>query len=341
MSISQNSDQTLESGLSYRFVVRSSDTLFVAFSPVNTPAGKFMMYGMAHELPCSLLLLADTANAWYQECLDEVVDLIKKARLQSRAGRVIFWGYSMGAYGSLASSLIAGGSGDVSLSLSPDFVAGYPGTMSSLNVAADRSRWSDLRPLMSHTQIGSAKIFVPTISHRDGINVRMARSISHPAIAVEYVRLSHFIQPYLHETGILDDMLWAVVERQDFQLPSRLIASEAELNLAERSYDLFMASGEEAMEIARNTDDQGSENYAWWLHKAKRFAECGAFEEALAASKENLILNGKDGWSWELAGDIYVGLKDERRARTAYRRAKDLMPSRDLLDVKIRRVSSV
>ena len=83
--------------LAHRFRV-GGDTLVVVFSQVRVPAGKFGLERLFASTTHSLLLLNQPANDWYRSCGEDIDRLIGEGVTIAKAGRVILYGSSMGAF---------------------------------------------------------------------------------------------------------------------------------------------------------------------------------------------------------------------------------------------------
>ncbi|CAI9415462.1 hypothetical protein ANOBCDAF_03471 [Pleomorphomonas sp. T1.2MG-36] len=187
--------------LAHRFRL-GGDTLVVVFSQVRVPAGKFGLERLFAGTSHSLLLLNQPANDWYRSCGADIDRLIGEAAMAAKAGRVILYGSSMGAFGAAAA---ASRHLDAELyAFAPDFRIGEPGSQSAAAGLASQAEEADLGHLLTPSRRGSARVIVPLYDPYDaGVGARLAALSLPDDVTLVPLRSSHEVHDHLYSLNII------------------------------------------------------------------------------------------------------------------------------------------
>ncbi|MCC6787477.1 MAG: hypothetical protein IT547_06520 [Hyphomonadaceae bacterium] len=98
--------------------------LIVAFNAKGIAPGRFSPYRALQNVGCSILYLNCEADSWYLDIWDDVLRKIQETKDALRPSRVLYTGFSMGAYASLRAHCVDPDA--MSLSFSPEFKTGVP-----------------------------------------------------------------------------------------------------------------------------------------------------------------------------------------------------------------------
>lgn len=178
------------------------DTLVVVFSQVRVPAGKFGLERLFAATAHSLLLLNEPENDWYRG-RDAAVDrLIGEAATAAKAGRLILYGSSMGAFGATAA---ASRHPDAELyAFAPDFRIGEPGSQSAAAGLEERPSEADLGELLAIPRRGAARVIVPLYDPYDaGVGARLAALRLPREVTLVPLRSSHEVHDHLYSLNII------------------------------------------------------------------------------------------------------------------------------------------
>ena len=187
--------------LAHRFRL-GGDTLVVVFSQVRVPAGKFGLERLFASTTHSLLLLNQPANDWYRSCGEDIDRLIGEGVTIAKAGRVILYGSSMGAFGAAAT---ASRHPDADLyAFAPDFRIGEPGSQSAAAGLAPRSDEADLGHLLALPRHGPARVVVPLYDPYDaGVGARLAALSLPDNVELVPLRSSHEVHDHLYSLNVI------------------------------------------------------------------------------------------------------------------------------------------
>lgn len=83
---------------------RGSGTLVVVFSQVRVPDGHFGLSRLFAATRHACLFVNQPDNRWYRDSTEAVDAAVHRARRATGAGRLVFYGSSMGAFGALAAA---------------------------------------------------------------------------------------------------------------------------------------------------------------------------------------------------------------------------------------------
>lgn len=188
-------------GLAHRFRP-GGDTLVVVFSQVRVPAGKFGLERLFAGTTHSLLLLNQPVNNWYRNCGGDVDRLIGEAVLAAKAGRVILYGSSMGAFGAAAA---ASRHPEAELyAFAPDFAIGEPGSQSAAAGVVPQSGEAGLGDLLAAPRRGTARVIVPLYDPYDaGVGARLASLRLPGEVVLVPLRSSHEVHDHLYSLNII------------------------------------------------------------------------------------------------------------------------------------------
>lgn len=206
-----------------KVVYRSAELpTIIAFSSVNTSAGKFKPYKALAEVAANLIFVNDDGNNWYLKGVKGVgegyaeaaKELVRLGR-QIGNGVVAMFGTSMGAYGALLYS--AYGRADLCLAFGPELLHGLPYSRSAQYKACNDTVYaSEVITELSKCNC-ECYIFASEVDEIDLINalpfaqspdVRLysLRGVEHPGVQQfdRSIGLPSFIKSMLSDCGALD-----------------------------------------------------------------------------------------------------------------------------------------
>ncbi len=188
-------------GLEYRFR-KGSDTLVVIFSQVRVPTGKFGLERLFAGTTHSLLLFNEPGNDWYRRRGSAIDELIDRAALAAKANRRIFYGSSMGAFGTVAT---AARHPDAEFyAFAPDFRIGEPGSQSATSGLSEDPQEASLGDLLESARQGAGRIVVPLYDPYDaGVGARLAAYQLPDAVTLVPLRSSHEVHDHLYSLNII------------------------------------------------------------------------------------------------------------------------------------------
>lgn len=254
----------------WRFEDRKFDTLFIAFSAVNTPVGKFTAERLFRHHPVSLLMFNDPGNDWYQRKIREIEGIIGRIFVSRPWKRVVFYGYSMGAYAALRFGLNIDAA--TIYALSPQFIVGLPGSVSTQFTREKSPEDHDIRKMLTRERSANAYILLPCYSLRDGAAVRFAQMLDNKSVSTTFMKTNHFIQPTLYNRDELMEILASAAAGQPPTIHGELLADERDIALSSDAFDAFYKWRRGQTFDIHSIDDYSIPNQEWIDFKAKATA---------------------------------------------------------------------
>jgi hypothetical protein len=190
----------------HQCIDRGSDTLVVAFSSWNAPAGRFRPYRLLLSLPYSLLFVNCPANAWYLTAIpglgrspDAAIEALQGLIAASGCRRVVTYGGSMGGFGAIRFGLAL--AADAIVVHGVDALIGLAGSRSARGIgdrsllAAGRQEVRSWRDKAKRFP-GRIHFFIGETDIQDGLHAAYFRKLT--GIAPKVVRgASHLLERFI------------------------------------------------------------------------------------------------------------------------------------------------
>lgn len=204
---SSHNFQPLDSGLdalSAAFKpMGASDILFVLFSQVRVPQGKFGLSRLIGGTQHAGLFLNDHRGRWYLEQDKAIDDLIEEAKIRSGAKRLVYYGTSMGGYGALATGLRR--QDGAIIAYGTDIPLGLPLSQSADAKLQDpRDLIGELKSESRHPVTLCWGLFDPSDAASWAL---CAQNISNPQVSLVPVGSGHAVHDHLHTVNIIRRMV--------------------------------------------------------------------------------------------------------------------------------------
>lgn len=190
-------------GLAYEAIeARGSDVLAVVFSQVRVPTGRFGLRRLFGRTSHACLFLNQPENAWYRG-VEVIVDgVVERALAETGAGKLVFYGSSMGAFGALAAASRRPEARAVVFA--PDFRIGEAGSRSAEAGVDSRPGEWDLLDLLARPRNGSIDMAAPLFDPYDaGVAARLAEAGLPDAVRLVPLASSHEVHDHLHSLNVI------------------------------------------------------------------------------------------------------------------------------------------
>ncbi|HUG62364.1 MAG TPA: hypothetical protein VMP03_10990 [Methylomirabilota bacterium] len=222
---------------------RGSDILAVVFSQVRVPAGHFGLSRLFARTRHSLLFLNQPSAQWYRGGEAAIDAAVERARSMTSAGRVVFYGSSMGGFGALATARRWPDADAVAYA--PDHTIGEPcaqSTDAGLSPAVGEPTLTDL---LAAPRVGSADVVIGLFAPYDAGVAARIQGAAAPSIRIVQVASGHEVHDHLYTVnvvrriigGFTRDVAAAVAERDLIHPPvaAAALAAFAGLDAARRA----------------------------------------------------------------------------------------------------------
>ena len=216
-----------------------SGTLAVFYNPANGRPPALPYYKKTMGMKCGRLLISTGNNEFYQDCVDELYEIIRK--ISSGYEQTIHYGYSQGATGALDQGLRDSKCVAI-FALSPHFVLQRPMSRSAGLMSPDRlaTAQPNLLERIDANRNRNIYLFLSVHDIMDGIQVKDALTLSEsPLLSRYFLRMGHYLEGVNDPRQVVDDYL----ENNCYVLPSRTpVATDEDIRLAMLAYDLLAAT---------------------------------------------------------------------------------------------------
>lgn len=277
-------DQLSDDRLQSRLKPGDDDILVVVFSQVRVPAGKFGLERLFSRTRHSCLFLNDTQFGWYLG-LDTAIDAkIAEALSRTKAGRIIYYGSSMGGYGALMTGLLR--QDGAIHAFGTELRAGYPGTQSSDHgIRSDDPRLFtfDDAPLPDFP----VHLYFGILDPVDAVNAVTADHAL-PSARLHLLRSCHASHDHLYSINVIRRIISTFSRDPKTELASKNLIATTDLttlkqfgSLAERLVEKKPVAPAEVLELEGYSENPGMMRLA-----ANAHAMAGDITEALATLEQ-------------------------------------------------------
>ena len=319
-------------GNTWHFVYEKSDLLWVFLTPRGSVESRFAYFREGQKLPGSKLFLRTPIEDFYQSMFEDIIAFIADLRDGYRFRRVIYVGFSAGAYAALVLGMRCEDTQRV-LAFAPQFRLDHPLTIAHQTLAPWRHDGSKYDPRYADivNEVGTSTkhidIFLGVYAAFDGIMVEESLKFVSPSVKCHYVRWHHDVGAQISRAGALPGIMEAAQCDKAIVLPPNLVASNQEVVLAARTYAIMKALEFDGLPVDVPTDDdRGCQNPDWWNVKARIRRRQKDPYGAIADFMRSIILAPDVDGGYISLGHCFRELGQFALATAAYEVSRELNP---------------
>ena len=276
------------------FKDEGSRVLWVFFSTAARNSGSFNLYKASRDTPGDKLFFADPNNDYYLLLQESICAKITDVLSRKRYERVIFWGSSMGGFGAmLFGGLFAESANGYIYAFAPQLALDHKETHATHYIKDARllqMASADMRRNRSRELADRTHPVFPVIEAYDWPTVHDAICGFHSPHTV-FTVTTHAVIENVRDDGhpdIVRTWLAQAYNAQPLEVPSKLIASDADVRVAALQYR--QRKGMAITELDLVFDDRNVKSRSWFNAKMRVLESHRQFEEAIAAGIRSVDL---------------------------------------------------